>query len=1119
MHRFARRPHHLLSLTIVLALALLALASPALAASAGTTVLVSRPDGTALFTPPHDGSVSQSAPLAVSDDGRFVAFVSQARLDPAANPLVWNLYLRDTVANTTTLVSRSDGASGAAANADVGMGSATHSGDTIGIALWSAGGSGDAPHNQTHVLVAFSTMATNLVDHTDRATEPTQGGLQVWMRDVTAGTTYLVSRANGLTGAPADGPSWQPSIAAGPNGAYVAYTSQGTNLYPPAQTGGERAVYLREVGTGVSHRVDNLLFCQFDGCGGAPDGVSDQPSLRFVTGRNGGFMCSLGQLCAVVAFRTSDKALLRDYPTQPDNQIAGAHAVLQPDGTLGDFGDFRVASVADSNPPMLADTGASQPKLTAEGDGVAFLSGATNLDPFSSGPFGTHGYFTWWGGLVDIRPLGTDPVSHENVLPDANITHLSVGGTFDHPRTATDTTASNWAVIPLSEHGGLRAYADTPTTWEQPLDTAPDGTVGDGQSGGTEVSADGKTVVFYSNSMNLAAGNTTGFTRVYKRVLNASGSGWGPLQLVSRPTGTGSFPQGATDSDITDRVASADGRFVAFRSDDVDLVPENAQGAGLRHIFVRDTVNGTTTLVDRANGAGGAPATLSGELVGISDDGRRVMFNSGSPNLCPGCDHGIYAYVRDLSANTTTVVSRENGPTGAPAPVDAEAGSLSGDGTHAAFLSLIPLDPRAANGQEHVYVRDIANATTTFADRDDGARGAAAQDDAFAVSLDRDGGRLAWESKAIFPDLDVLDGTYIKVYVRDLNAGTTVLASRAAGADGALPNADALRAVIDAAGDAVAFDTTATSLGAVSHRSVWLRQLNTSNTLLVSRAGGAAGAPADADAWKPSIDAAGDKVAFMSMAPDLGAGGSLGWEAYVRNVNANTTDLVSRVNGAGGAPADPAGIGVVSISGNGACAAFSGEGLNYTDPLASNLYLAVRERALTASCGAGTAGGVAAALDSSPPAAGLDAPAASPAPPVLAVPVPQAADTALTRLTASPASFYVGAHGGTQLSFALSKPATVTVTFDRLLPGRAHAAACTASARSGRRCTLVRPAGRLTVHAHAGVNRIRFSGRIGRRALAPGAYRWTATPLHGRARAGRFAVVRAPRPRAARRAR
>jgi hypothetical protein len=60
----------------------------------------------------------------------------------------------------------------------------------------------------------------------------------------------------------------------------------------------------------------------------------------------------------------------------------------------------------------------------------------------------------------------------------------------------------------------------------------------------------------------------------------------------------------------------------------------------------------------------------------------------------------------------------------------------------------------------------------------------------------------------------------------------------------------------------------------------------------------------------------------------------------------------------------------------------------------------------------------------------------------------------------------------------------------------------------------VRRVGRLTVtHARAGANTVKFSGRIGRRALAPGSYRLTATPLHGKARTVRFVVVKAPKPR------
>lgn len=56
-----------------------------------------------------------STPGALSADGRFAAFVSDADgLAPGANPVVENVYLRDRQTGTTTLVSRSTGADGPA---------------------------------------------------------------------------------------------------------------------------------------------------------------------------------------------------------------------------------------------------------------------------------------------------------------------------------------------------------------------------------------------------------------------------------------------------------------------------------------------------------------------------------------------------------------------------------------------------------------------------------------------------------------------------------------------------------------------------------------------------------------------------------------------------------------------------------------------------------------------------------------------------------------------------------------------------------------------------------------------------------------------------------------------
>jgi hypothetical protein len=83
---------------------------------------------------------------------------------------------------------------------------------------------------------------------------------------------------------------------------------------------------------------------------------------------------------------------------------------------------------------------------------------------------------------------------------------------------------------------------------------------------------------------------------------------------------------------------------------------------------------------------------------------------------------------------------------------------------------------------------------------------------------------------------------------------------------------------------------------------------------------------------------------------------------------------------------------------------------------------------------------------------------------------------------------------GTTFRYRLSEDARVVFTIQRPLPGRRVGRACrkpTARNRSRSRCTrYVRVrGGRFAATAHAGANRKRFSGRIGRRALKPGPYR------------------------------
>ena len=65
-----------------------------------------------------------------------------------------------------------------------------------------------------------------------RVSDPASGSTAVVVRDLRAGATLLASRADGRAGAAADGPSGDGAIS--PDGGFVAFTSQSSNLGGPA---------------------------------------------------------------------------------------------------------------------------------------------------------------------------------------------------------------------------------------------------------------------------------------------------------------------------------------------------------------------------------------------------------------------------------------------------------------------------------------------------------------------------------------------------------------------------------------------------------------------------------------------------------------------------------------------------------------------------------------------------------------------------------------------------------------------------------------------------------------------------------------------------------------------
>lgn len=99
---------------------------------------------------------------------------------------------------------------------------------------------------------------------------------------------------------------------------------------------------------------------------------------------------------------------------------------------------------------------------------------------------------------------------------------------------------------------------------------------------------------------------------------------------------------------------------------------------------------------------------------------------------------------------------------------------------------------------------------------------------------------------------------------------------------------------------------------------------------------------------------------------------------------------------------------------------------------------------------------------------------------------------------------------GTVFSFRLDQAATVDIAFRALKPGRRVGRRCVAPSprlRHKPRCTRAIKKGTLVRTAHAGLNKVAFSGRIARKALGVGRYQAVFTPRNG-AGAGRPAKLR-----------
>ncbi len=269
---------------------------------------------------------------------------------------------------------------------------------------------------------------------------------------------------------------------------------------------------------------------------------------------------------------------------------------------------------------------------------------------------------------------------------------------------------------------------------------------------------------------------------------------------------------------------------------------------------------------------------------------------------------GAVAGAKGGDEPTTTLVSAtkagKGGDLGSVEP------ALSGNGRNVAFVSAARnLSPASKGGKRQIFVKDMQTGAVTLASRADGAGGAAADGDSFAPSISADGRYLAFASGA--ENLSFEDTAFFDVFVRDLVAGTTTLVSRASGATGAAGDGESSLPAISADGRHVAFDSYANNLVAddakTTQTDVFVRDLDTNVTELISRASGAAGAASTDYSFEPSISGDGQRIAFTSRGQLVGDDvdeSSFPQDVFVRDRASATTILVSRKSGAGGIPSE-----------------------------------------------------------------------------------------------------------------------------------------------------------------------------------------------------------------------
>ncbi len=432
--------------------------------------------------------------------------------------------------------------------------------------------------------------------------------------------------------------------------------------------------------------------------------------------------------------------------------------------------------------------------------------------------------------------------------------------------------------------------------------------------GGVDISRSGKYVAYLSAASNLVNGDSNNAIDTF--VVDADH----PQLKAWRASVVSGGGQGEGGEGCAWCAISPDGNFIAFASTFDNLVDGDTNGAMDVFRHQRDTQKTMRVSV----GPDGAEADDPSTACAISDLGKFVTFSSRATNLVADDTNGVAdVFVHEVAKKTTRRASVASD--GTEGNGLASFSVLSDDGQAVAFISVASnLVVPDNNGVADAFVHIPNGGVTARASELPAAEGDGESDDA---RLSADGNRILFTSAA--DNLVEGDtGGWQDVFMLDRPSGELRRISvSGAGTEG---NGDSWAQALSADGNGAVFISNATNLVAGDtngNSDVFLYDWDNRTIERVSLAHD--GAQGNGDCETAAVSGAGRHVAFATNATNLVPGGTTGYQVFLRDRTAATTELVS-CSTAGTAGND--GSGTPTISNDGQRVSF----MSYADNLVAD---------------------------------------------------------------------------------------------------------------------------------------------------------------------------------------